>query len=762
MKRFQNTFLTLKNSRFFRKILFSFIATFSVIFFVFFLLIVGTLSSRFKDDKIRTNDQSVSHSEQIADSLLKDIYTHTWVLFTEDQTVMQLLYGQSWDTARQLEAIDAVDSIQSSSNYIHSVCLINFSLQKVMTDFQFYSTDDFYDQELLDFLEETPTPPPSPIFFLPRTVNRYAAYENAEASRDAVWSLIYYTTQSGAMVVNIDRDAFSSLLELPSGDDSLFYLLNYDGQVLVSNDASENGSVFASEEILERLYGSSEKSGHFTVSEGGSRYTVSYSSDSPLGLSAVKLEPYTLFDSVRGLLGVALAISALYLLLCLLLALVVSNVLYKPIDHLKTSVLSELPELPDKKSDDEFTMLYRAYHSIAVKNRNLAKYRDAVLSHSQERRLTRFLLGNAAAVTPDAYTELSMLFPEKNFQIVIAELDTQRSDKGELSGQPDDVGLIMFSISNVADELFAPVCAFRRLESNYSRLLYILNFPDGSSFSLPELLGSLQGIINRHFKVSFSLGASPVVQEFDDLPAARTEAENALNRRFIDGFNSIHVSDGSCCPPAGQRYPFELEDELLSAVRGLNPQKAQAALDAFFDKIAAYPYSQIRLYVMWLDYNVQRLEYRNQADPDPSGIDSAYTLPEIRRLLTQRCLSVIQVMDDKKNAGSERRELLGQLNTLIDENLCNPNLSVVFLASEVHLSVNYLRSVYKEQTGESLSGFITQKKLALIYDLLLSTDLTIQEISDRLGFTTKNYFFTFFKKHTGMTPSQYRRVNGAS
>ena len=92
----------------------------------------------------------------------------------------------------------------------------------------------------------------------------------------------------------------------------------------------------------------------------------------------------------------------------------------------------------------------------------------------------------------------------------------------------------------------------------------------------------------------------------------------------------------------------------------------------------------------------------------------------------------------------------------VDEHLYDANLSVSLIAKEVHLSVNYLRSVFKESTGGSLSGYITGRKLDLICKLLKETDMPIQEISDKLGFTTSNYFFTFFKKQKGVTPTQYR------
>ena len=128
---------------------------------------------------------------------------------------------------------------------------------------------------------------------------------------------------------------------------------------------------------------------------------------------------------------------------------------------------------------------------------------------------------------------------------------------------------------------------------------------------------------------------------------------------------------------------------------------------------------------------------------------------EIR--LAERCAGDIEQLSKTKEADSGKKELIGEIIGLVEDNLYNPDLSVVFLADHVHLSVNYLRNVFKENTGDSLSSYITQKKLALICNLLLNTDMSLSEISDKLGFSTKNYFFTFVKKHTGMTPGDYRK-----
>ena len=760
MKRFKNTLQTLKSSSFFRRILFSFIFTFSIIFFIFFFILTGFSARKYKEDKIHTNDQQALHSLEVTDNLLKNIYTNVSSMFTENQSLLDLIYGQQWSDTSQIKAIHMIDTIQSSSSYIHSVYLINNRLDKVMTNFQFYNTENFFDQELLRFLEET-EPSLTPVFYTPRHINRYASYDNVDRlSYEAVWSLIFHSSQAGAMVINIDSTAFSNLLDTSPQSKASFYLLNNENQVMLSDNNEDYGTVFSNKALLDKMNRADRTSGHFLLNTEGKKYTVSYSKDSSLGIAAVKMEPYTILDSVRSLLGVSFGFSLLYILIGLVLSILVAAFLYKPVDLLKTSILQELPELPKGNSRDDFSMLSSVYHSIMSKNNSLAKYKDAYLSQFQEHELTKFLQGSSAAIGPESYTELSMLFPEDGFCIVLIDLDTQKSTSGALEGKPDDIALVMFSISNIADEIFSSACTFRKMESSYSCLTYILNFQEQTPFPLEEKLTQLHDLINQHFHVSFSIGTSSVVKDLDDLPQALSEAESSLNQRFVHGFNSIHIyNPADQTSSVGLAYPFELENEIISSLKSFSPQKVKGALDKFFAVTEGCPYSQIHLYLMWLNYNIQRFEYLNQLEPSLANLDSAHTLPEIRSLLESKCLSIIQLMEDKKNNGSERKELLEKLEHLIEKNLCNPNLSVIYLASEVHLSVNYLRSIYKEQTGDSLSNHIAEKKMQMIYDLLLDTDMNIQDISDKMGFTTKNYFFTFFKKHAGMTPSQYRSLH---
>ena len=84
------------------------------------------------------------------------------------------------------------------------------------------------------------------------------------------------------------------------------------------------------------------------------------------------------------------------------------------------------------------------------------------------------------------------------------------------------------------------------------------------------------------------------------------------------------------------------------------------------------------------------------------------------------------------------------------------NLSVDLIAEQVGLSTNYLRDLFKNATGRSISTFILDRRITLAQQLLASTDSSVKNIAESSGFQSYNYFFTAFKRSTGMTPKQYK------
>lgn len=91
----------------------------------------------------------------------------------------------------------------------------------------------------------------------------------------------------------------------------------------------------------------------------------------------------------------------------------------------------------------------------------------------------------------------------------------------------------------------------------------------------------------------------------------------------------------------------------------------------------------------------------------------------------------------------------------IDLNLSS-SLSVKNIALEVGLSPDYLTRLFKKELGVTVIHYINQKRIYRSLKLLITTNLSIEEISDLVGLTNTSYFHTLFKKQIGISPKQYR------
>jgi AraC-like DNA-binding protein len=78
-------------------------------------------------------------------------------------------------------------------------------------------------------------------------------------------------------------------------------------------------------------------------------------------------------------------------------------------------------------------------------------------------------------------------------------------------------------------------------------------------------------------------------------------------------------------------------------------------------------------------------------------------------------------------------------------------------ADRISVHVNHLNSAVQKLTGKSTSQHISEQLMAEARSLLTYTNYSVAEIAFALGFEYQSYFNRFFKKHTGQTPSDFRR-----
>lgn len=85
-------------------------------------------------------------------------------------------------------------------------------------------------------------------------------------------------------------------------------------------------------------------------------------------------------------------------------------------------------------------------------------------------------------------------------------------------------------------------------------------------------------------------------------------------------------------------------------------------------------------------------------------------------------------------------------------------ISVAEIAEQVEFSESHFMRYFKETMGTSFVDYLREYRLTMAARLLIASDATILSIAEEVGFDNLSYFNRAFKKHYGVTPSQYRRL----
>lgn len=118
------------------------------------------------------------------------------------------------------------------------------------------------------------------------------------------------------------------------------------------------------------------------------------------------------------------------------------------------------------------------------------------------------------------------------------------------------------------------------------------------------------------------------------------------------------------------------------------------------------------------------------------------------------CREIMNLLREKRNHSHSSK--IQKCLRLIEDKLGSASCNLSGIAEELEMSPAYLSSVFKKEMGCSFMDYLLHRKLLLAKELL-HTNAKIYQISEQLGYEDVAHFSKIFKKHTGMTPIEYRR-----
>lgn len=227
-----------------------------------------------------------------------------------------------------------------------------------------------------------------------------------------------------------------------------------------------------------------------------------------------------------------------------------------------------------------------------------------------------------------------------------------------------------------------------------------------------------------------------------------------------EGYHLIYCHNGEeALKMANERLPdIVITDILMPRMNGLELCKAikQSPLLSHIPVVIISAKSEMKDYIEGLRYGADAyIRKPFQAEELQVRVEN---LLMQRKLLKDKYHRT--VVKEEKSEENDNLDVgfLRHVTDIIYREMKNPDFSSTVLAQELAISVSQLNKKLNAATGYPASTYILQVKLNYAKKILASQNKTIGEVATECGIYDVNYFSRVFKKQTGVTPTQFKRL----
>jgi two-component system response regulator YesN len=134
-------------------------------------------------------------------------------------------------------------------------------------------------------------------------------------------------------------------------------------------------------------------------------------------------------------------------------------------------------------------------------------------------------------------------------------------------------------------------------------------------------------------------------------------------------------------------------------------------------------------------------------------VESKYYLYEIILFFTEQFELVISSIGN-----STRDSVLDDILNYINHNYVN-NITLENIAPLFGYNSSYLGKIFSRRMGENFNSYVDHIRIEKSKELLLSEDLKVYSVAERVGYRNVDYFHIKFKKYVGQSPAEYRKTH---
>lgn len=245
-------------------------------------------------------------------------------------------------------------------------------------------------------------------------------------------------------------------------------------------------------------------------------------------------------------------------------------------------------------------------------------------------------------------------------------------------------------------------------------------------------------IISKVFK-----GTNKIIR-VEDLPAISGEKENcsyfindSFRKNFLLNITNVNLDELS----------VQLDDLITVLYRYSGKISGKIIRDIYYNLIDLF-YQGTKVFNLDETDEFSRENLMNNIHYFYSIMGMFTYLKDVFKMLLKKC---------QENKENQNTRPIRNAQAYIEENYIQP-ITLEEIAKYVGLNEAYLSSIFKKQVGKSLIDYLTYVRIQHAKELLIDRDKSINEIAENVGFNDAKYFTKRFKKFTGISPNEYRKL----
>lgn len=299
-------------------------------------------------------------------------------------------------------------------------------------------------------------------------------------------------------------------------------------------------------------------------------------------------------------------------------------------------------------------------------------------------------------------------------------------------------------------------------DSNGSRV-FIIGGYDVVPLNIKTMLTELFKQFDKAYFIFIAIGMKAF--SYEEVSASYKSTNNIIRFRMLfpqntiiiaeelqeSGFNKISLNYIEFC----RLLRESSETEVLSATEKI----IRKILDHTRDSIPAAKALLIELLLHIARETEKSLMEGQELPPSMqnlfSRLDSITTNTDLINWMCAIITDARQIIQEKKQDVSPIINLALQYI----KKHCDQPLSIKDLSGMLGINPSYLGYLFNKETGLYFSNYLNQARIQISKELLLTTNMNIQDIAEKVGYSDVSYFSQIFKKALGLSPVKYRQIN---